>query len=345
MEYNIDIIIAGCNTTCRHCYVNGGRAKKMGLDDFKLCIDKLSLIFSTLKDKITFTIDNELYNHPDCLKILEYVQAKAKDNYFHHGSTSGIAILRHKDQKEILDLLKRNKWLDVGLTIHGAKSDHDMIVGHEGAFNELFKAVVLFKKEGFKVWLSLMLNRKMLSNLRELNEILDSMPYDDIISVIPDYFPTPRLRSYQNLRLDQAAYQDLITFLHHRGLKTKELMMKVNEYSEESIIKHLDLQKIQDELTSKQMVFLHIDQDLDFYLGNTGFSLKKWGNIKDLSSKEILDMILSAQDNYYETGTIHYDDLLEAVRNHQLKLSRQNLVYPNQIAGIIAMIDNYQKGV
>ena len=34
MEYNIDILVAGCNTSCQHCYVNGGYEKSMSFENY-----------------------------------------------------------------------------------------------------------------------------------------------------------------------------------------------------------------------------------------------------------------------------------------------------------------------
>ena len=38
---NIDFLVAGCNTHCRHCYVNGGPGPIMPVEDALMCIDKL----------------------------------------------------------------------------------------------------------------------------------------------------------------------------------------------------------------------------------------------------------------------------------------------------------------
>ena len=105
----------------------------------------------------------------------------------------------------------------------------------------------------------------------------------------------------------------------------------------------VDVDLIRSELTSKNTAFFHIDNKLDFYLGNTGSPLRHLGNIKDLSSDEIYHCIITAEDNYYETKTIHYEDLLAAVRNDELMLSKENYVYPNVIAAVLAMVCNGRK--
>lgn len=113
-------------------------------------------------------------------------------------------------------------------------------------------------------------------------------------------------------------------------------------YNEETVRNNgKDLKsKIQEKLFCNETAFFHIDYKLDFYLGNTGSALKYLGNIKDLSSNEILNHILSAKDNYYETSSIHYEDIINAVKREDWKGSKENYVYPSDISAIVAMIKN-----
>ncbi len=342
MDYNIDILVAGCNTSCLHCYVDGGRGKIMNLDDFKLCLDKLQGVFEVLKDRISFTLDNELYNHPSCLEILEYVKSHVKENYFHHGSTTGIAFLKEKRKDQIIEVLKENNWLDVSLAIHGPNKIHDAIVFKEGALDSLIEAANLFKDKGLEVWISLIFNKEMVKELDELAKVLKKIRYDYILPVICDYLPLSRLKKYQKIRCDKDDYQKIIPFLDALAIDTRDLKAKVSAFNEENIIKNLDYLMVQKELASKYTAFFHIDQNLDFYLGNTGTRLKYLGNIKMLGTDEILKAITSAKDNYYESSKIHYPDILEAVKNRRLKASSNNYVYPNMIALIMALMDNYE---
>ena len=162
MEYNIDILVAGCNTTCMHCYVNGGAAPAMDIDDFKLCMDKLSPIFRKLKDNISFTLDNELFNHPKAVEILEYIEKNCFKNYYHHGSTTGIAFLNHPKQKEVLHILKKNNWTVVSFAIHGGYLTHNRIVNNEKGLESIIKASHIFKNNGFDVWISLMITKELI---------------------------------------------------------------------------------------------------------------------------------------------------------------------------------------
>lgn len=338
MEYNIDVLVAGCNTTCMHCYVNGGFAPAMSLTDFYLCMDKLSPAFEKLKDKVSFTLDNELFNHPDATEILECVERNFKNNYYHHGSTTGIAFLEHTKQAELFDVLERNKWNYVSFAVHGTRDVHNSIVNNDSGLESIIAASKLFKEHDFKIWISLMISKRLVRDLNGLSDVLSQIPYDNILPVIPDYYPTPRLLKYQDIRCNKDEYGELIDFLISKNVDTSDIEYAVRSYNEEAIMDTLDKDLVTAELRSKETAFFHIDNKLDFYLGNTGSPLSCLGNIKDLTPEEIYNLIVSADDNYYETSSIHYSDILSAVSSGKLRLSKENYVYPSEISGIIAMI-------
>ena len=151
MEYNIDILVAGCNTTCKHCYVNGGKAPCMEWEDFKFCMEKLEPVFAYFGKDVSFTLDNELYNHPKAKGILELVEQRYTKNYYHHGSTTGIAILEHPDRADIFEILKRNGWLEASFALHGGRETHDKMVCYDGAMEAIIRASRLFQENGFDV--------------------------------------------------------------------------------------------------------------------------------------------------------------------------------------------------
>lgn len=340
MEYNIDILVAGCNTTCMHCYVNGGKAPIMEIDDFKLCIDKLKPVFENLKRNIGFTLDNEIFNHADALEILEYVEQNCYSNYFFHGSTTGIAFLNHTNQKELLKLLKRNGWTAIGYAIHGTESIHNKIVNSNDGLKAIIESSRIFKKEGFDVYIYLMITKELIKSLPELSEVLSEISYDHIGTVIPLYLPTQRLMKYQSIRCNKDDCDVLYEFLSNMKVDVESLKSKVELYNEETVYKTLTAKSIEVKLSSNNTAYFHIDPKLDFYLGNTGSTLKYLGNIKQMSSEEILNCIVTAKDNYYETSSIHYMDIIAAVNSMKLKLSKENYVYQSEIDAILAMMKN-----
>ena len=70
MNINFDILVSGCNTRCKHCYVNGGPGSMMKLEDAFLFIEKLDALAELLPFEASFTLDNEPMNHPDIASII-----------------------------------------------------------------------------------------------------------------------------------------------------------------------------------------------------------------------------------------------------------------------------------
>ena len=341
MEYNIDILVAGCNTTCQHCYVNGGIGQEMSIEDFKLCIEKLKPSFECLGEKISFTLDNEVYNHSRADLILKYVEEKCKKNYYHHGSTTGIAILNHPKRQEIIEILKRNCWMEVSFAIHGGIENHNQMVRNEKAMQSIQEAYQLFESEGFDIWFSIMLSKVLRADIDEVSKLLSDFSNYRGIAVIPNYIPTKRLKDYQKYRCTQEECKGFISFLNEHHIETKKLIGQVEEFHEEKIIQTIDRERMGSILEADDTVFFHILPNLDFYVGNTGIQLKYIGNMNTLNSAEIGKIILEQKGNYYETLKCHYDDMIESVEKGNLELSKENYVYPSMVDGVLAMIENF----
>ena len=94
MDINFDLIISGCNTRCRHCYVNGGPGRNIPLSDALRCIARLDELGAALPVSASFTMDNEPFNHPDIAAIIRAAASVKHIAHFHHGMTTGIALLR-----------------------------------------------------------------------------------------------------------------------------------------------------------------------------------------------------------------------------------------------------------
>lgn len=49
-----------------------------------------------------------------------------------------------------------------------------------------------------------MITKELKKDLPKLEILLDKIPYDGILPVIPDFYPTSRLVKYQEIRCNQA---------------------------------------------------------------------------------------------------------------------------------------------
>lgn len=329
MEYNIDILVAGCNTSYQHCYVNGGYEKIMSFSDYQKCIQKLRPVFEKLNKSCSFTLDNELYNHPQALEILQFTHQEVHDYYYHHGSTTGIALMKRKDKDDILSLLVKYGTPYAGLTFHGGKKHHNEIVHNEQGFDVLKETAIYLHNKGIKVFLSFMISQYLIEDLDAIDQLLHEIPYDDFFFVIPNFMPTTRMINYQKLRLAHEDYPILFDFMDQRHIDSSEIKKQVTNFNEKKILASLSEEYLKDFFENEpKQAFFKVDQQLNFYYGNTGATSQLIGNLNDLTSEEILQSILQAKPNYYDSSHIHlknysYDQLFG------LTPSDKNYVYPD----------------
>ena len=200
MEVNFDLLISGCNTRCRHCYVNGGPGRNMPLEDALLCIEKLDELVAALPYNASMTLDNEPMNHPDIVKIIRAASAVKHIENFHHGMTSGIALLNRKDRAEVMKAYLGCGLSEFGITLHGNAEHHDFIVRRKGAYAASLEAARFMRSCGAQVAISLMLNRFFAEDAAEIDAVLTELKPDYIYFAIPNYTPHANMPDFEPYR-------------------------------------------------------------------------------------------------------------------------------------------------
>ena len=106
MDINVDFLISGCNTQCKHCYVNGGPGPQMGIEDALTCIEKLDATAQT-ETAASLTQGTKLFLPPN-------VEIKAgskiiveQDGVKNAYSASGVPAVYPTHQEIILTLFER----------------------------------------------------------------------------------------------------------------------------------------------------------------------------------------------------------------------------------------------
>ena len=128
MNINVDFLVSGCNTCCRHCYVNGGPGPLMRTDDALACIEKLDRISACLPKGTSFTLDHEPMNHPEIRKILYAASHTKHITNYHHGVTTGLGLMSRRDKEAVIQAYLENGYNKSGITLHGiSTSKNDAI--------------------------------------------------------------------------------------------------------------------------------------------------------------------------------------------------------------------------
>lgn len=335
MTVNVDLLVSGCNTRCKHCYVNGGPGGFMSLEDALLTIERLDALAERLPYETGFTLDNEPMNHPDLEAILRSAAATRHIAYYHHGMTSGIALMRREDRSAVMRAYLECGYGNFGITIHGSASHHDEIVRRQGACQIAIEAAEYIKSCGAKIEVSLMLNRFFAEDASEIDAMLTRLQPDGIYFAIPNFTPHEHMTDFEPYRASLDTLHRLRPWLARWGQREKEPSKEICTIGmlRERLERGLDIAEFfrypQDEL------YLTVHQNGDLFVGNTGVETALLGNMRTLDIEETAECICALPGNrdygaFYEIdGLPGREELI-----HALELLPEELLYSDQASAL-----------
>lgn len=330
MEINVDFLVSGCNTHCRHCYVNGGPGPLMPTEDVLLCIEKLDDIASYLTGEVTFTLDHEPMNHPDVEQIIRAAAGTKHVKNYHHGMTTGIGLMRREDKEAVLETYLESGCSTFGITIHGGAEHHDEIVRRRGAFDAAVTAAEFFKAHGAGLEISLMINRFFPEDAESISELLDRLRPDYIGCVIPIYTPHRNMHGFEPYRAHLPDIGELRGYMKSWGTDEEDFLQKARNLTISSAISRLrqgsglrDLFRV-----PQKELYLTLHQNSMLYVGNTGAETERIGDIRTMNPEEAAEIIMDLPGDrdygaFYDISVLPSDSLLI----HALEELPQDLVY------------------
>lgn len=330
MEINFDFLLSGCNTRCKHCYVNGGPGPMMSRADALMCIEKLEAIGKYLPDGTSFTLDHEPMNNPD---IREILQAAAKNTYcrnYHHGMTSGIGLMHREDKDTVVQAYFDCGYRNFGITIHGAQTHHDEIVRRPGAYEKSLAAAEFLRDKGADVEASLMLNRFFAEDAAQITEMLQKLQPKRIYLAIPIFVPHANMMDFEPYRATLDTWEQLQMYLPQWGQDPLAVEKAGNIQTAQTAISRLKTIDNLETLFSQEQteLYLTIHQDCMLYVGNSGAETQCLGDLRTMSPKEAADAINALPGNrdytaFYDLSQLPTKDALVDA----LKTIPQNAIY------------------
>ena len=327
---NFDLLVSGCNTRCKHCYVNGGPGPMMDGADALRCIAQLDTIASFLSEETNFTLDHEPMNHPEIGRIVRAASQTAHIAYFHHGMTTGLGLMRREDRGAVLDAYLACGFDSFGLTIHGNAALHDEITRRKGAFEAMISAGTFMKAHGAKLSVSLMLNRHFAEQAEEISRALDRLQPDDIYAAFPIFTPHENGMDYEPYRATTAIAEALRPHLTEWRLDADELIGGALRCSAASAIRELENgTDVSDLFNAPQDErYLCVHPDCRLYMGNSGAETQCLGDLKTADPAAVADAIRTSPynrdyDAFYDRNDLPTTDRLIAA----LKRLPQQTVY------------------
>lgn len=338
MQYTFEITIAGCATNCAHCYVDGGPGAIMSVSEYRLCLQKLVPALERLQGDISLNLGNETFCHPqvaELFRLTDQICPQFFDRCGEDFPTTGVALLRHREREAILQELHRKGIGELFFAVHGNTRQHDAIVGRKGRFEQLFETADFLTERGFEVGFSLMLSSALIPGLEEVLDRIRRYSGANIHPVVPLYCPTPRLRAYQNYRLEKHALLQLCDRLDAyfiNTVKVRSLCANCSEQAMWSTPKNF----AEERKNAPNWAFFHVDRDLKLYYGNAGMHTRLLGDLHHMTTQQVFDAIAPLGANY-DFDAFYPMEAFEQL--HRMPRPKTDLVYPSRADCYYAWLD------
>ena len=311
MEANFDLLVSGCSTRCRHCYVNGGPGRNMPLRDALLCIEKLDELAAALPFSVSMTLDNEPMLHPDVIAIIRAASGTKHIKNFHHGMTTGIALIERKDRSDVMKAYLDCGCDEFGITLHGSAAHHDELVRRKGAHAASLSAARFMRSCGARLSVSLMLNRFFAEDADDIDAALRELRPDYIYFAIPNYTPHDNMPGFEPYRASMETLLALRPRLKAWQQDEEELFKTAENGSVRAAVRQLGAGVKLRELFAapQEELYLTVHPDRRLYLGNTGAETLCLGDLKTLDIAGTAALI-ARQPGNRDYGAFYNTDVL-----------------------------------
>ena len=307
----------------------------MKLEDALLFIEKLDSIAEMLPFEASFTLDNEPMNHPDIASIIRKAASASHIAYYHHGMTTGIALMGRKDRHAVMQAYLECGCNDFGITMHGDAFHHDEIVRRKGAFQIAVEAAEYMKSCGGEVGVSLMFNRFFADDAGVIDAAIQQLQPAYIYFAVPNFTPHARMTDFEPCRGSLQTLHEIRPWLEKWKQNEDELSSQLCTPGilREQLQQGLDIVSLfrcpQDE------IYMTVHQNGDLFAGNTGVETECLGNMPTLDTQETAERISHLRGNR-DYSAFYEEDALPC-RNemiHALDQLPQDLLYSDRASVI-----------
>lgn len=327
---NFDFLVAGCNTRCQHCYVNGVPGPLMPLEDALLCVERLDTLAAYLPEDTNFTLDHEPMNHPHIDQILHAASHTRHTQNYHHGMTTGVGLIHRKDKDAVIQSYLDCGYDAFGITIHGDVRHHDEIARRPGAYDAAIAAAAYIKAREAELSVSLMLNRYFAEDADAISVMLEQLRPDYIYLAIPIFTPHRDMMDFEPHRASMKTVEALRGYLTEWRQDEAETVNAARQNTIAATVDRLRQGVDLHELFSQEQdeLYLTLHQDCQLYVGNSGAETRCLGDLRSMDLEATARLIKALPGNrdysaFYDVDVLPAADVLI---NALLKLP-QDAVY------------------
>jgi hypothetical protein len=202
-ELLVLVEVAGCPTTCMHCWALGGNYGAMPLADAAFVLEQLERFCRDRALSYAAYPMHEVTAHPEAPAVIRLFFSDPEMPY-DPILTPGTPLASRQDWDDVIRAARECGAHALWVAFHGFGGEHDRQLNRPGAFDETCLAVRRAQESGLSTGANVFLTRPSLREFDRLLDTLRELRLDDVAIGPARYTPTARGRRYEALRPELA---------------------------------------------------------------------------------------------------------------------------------------------
>lgn len=196
----LSVEVAGCPTTCMHCWARGAAYNAMPLQDVASVLDAGRRVCDAHGMTFAPFPMHEAAAHPEAPALIALIAAASPDPVFEPFVTTGVPLAMRDDWPAVLDAARNAGATTIWTHMHGVGETHDRNMNRAGAFDEMCLAIERAKSMGFLAGCNVFVTRDNIPQVNALIDTLARLDVDESSWGIAGYTPHARMRHYEAIR-------------------------------------------------------------------------------------------------------------------------------------------------
>jgi hypothetical protein len=301
--------VAGCPTICQHCWAQGVPYAVMPIETIYTVLEASTRFFAERQLAFTAYPMHEIVAHPEAPQIIRlFQQLLGEDPGFEPLATTAVPLSSHERPDVFLKELQKAGIRTFFVAFHGRRTDHDMFVHRQGAFDETYQMAQKIRSHGFQCGANVFVTKPVVQHFDEMRETLQALDLTSTIWEPASYYPIARSRKYEHHRVALDDVMSVADQIAELSLCWKDKWLHIQEYTEarwtEKAQENTWLERI-----CPPVLSIVCRPNLDIFIGKAGLYGIYLGNGRQNTFESIFQKALEmgpVEDDqlYYKTATI-----------------------------------------